>query len=144
MFYLTCLRSQTGVRRLTCSASSHSWNLCSCSLALEKACCQSSSTFSTAAVILERKNRTGRINTPTCVVEAGKQNKSFSCRLCDITVLHCEWPIVLPQTKGLNGREGTVRVPAVPAVVLQHVEGGVGEEGGASHGMVARVPLGEP
>lgn len=33
--------------------------------------------------------------------------------------------------------------PAVPAVVLEHVEGGVGEEGGASHGLVARVFLGE-
>lgn len=48
------------------------------------------------------------------------------------------------RTKGLDEREGTERVPAVPAVVLQHVEGSVGEEGGAGHGLIARVPLGEP
>lgn len=48
------------------------------------------------------------------------------------------------EAKGLTGREGAVRVAAVPAVVLQHVEGSVGEEGGAGHGLVARVPVGEP
>lgn len=37
-----------------------------------------------------------------------------------------------------------MRVPAVPAVVLHHVECSVGEEGGAGHGLVARVLLGEP
>ncbi len=42
----------TFVHRLTCSASSCSWNTCSWRWALEKACCHSSSTFSTAAAIL--------------------------------------------------------------------------------------------
>lgn len=40
--------------RLTWRASSRSWNTCSCRRALAKACCHKSSTFSTAAVILQR------------------------------------------------------------------------------------------
>lgn len=32
-------------------------------------------------------------------------------------------------------------LPAVPAVVLEHVEGGVGEEGSASHFLVAQLFL---
>ena len=33
------------------------------------------------------------------------------------------------------------RLPALPAVVLQHIKGGVSEEGGASHCLVARILL---
>lgn len=49
------LDHQTGLGHwLTCWASSRSWNTWSWKRALEKACCHSRSTFSTAADILER------------------------------------------------------------------------------------------
>lgn len=45
--------------------------------------------------------------------------------------------------RGLSWKAVGAGFPALPAVVLEHVEGGVGEEGGASHVLVARVFLWE-
>lgn len=45
--------------------------------------------------------------------------------------------------RGLSWKAVGAGFPAVPAVVLEHVEGGVGEEGGAGHGLVARIFLWE-
>lgn len=76
----------------------------------------------------------------------------FSCcvtqALCNIAVGYV-WNIVLlkriktnafkvfPLTEQCRGL-----LPAVPAVVLEHVEGSVSEQGSASHGLVAWLLLG--